>query len=258
MTEEKVTFSFGENWLRYVEHLSPERYEEAKMSLLELLAPGGAAGKSVLDIGCGSGIFSLAAIELGAARVVSIDVDPKSIEACKRVKERCDVGHWQVLEGSALDGESLATLGRFDVVYSWGVLHHTGDMWWAVDNAASLVAPGGRLVIAIYNRTWSSALWLRFKRLYNRSGRVLKALLVACILLPRILARLARLRSPLKDRRGMSIHHDAIDWAGGLPYEYASWDEVIAHVTDRGLRHVGGSRTSSTGCNEFVFEKPTP
>lgn len=255
MVDEKVSFSFGENWLRYIERLSPERYEEAKRSVQALLAPEGIAGKSVLDVGCGSGIFSMAAVELGAGRVVSIDLDPKSVEACHRVKEQCDVGHWEVREGSALDREFLATLGLFDVVYSWGVLHHTGAMWQAIDNAISMVAPGGRLVIAIYNRTWSSGLWLRFKRLYNRSPRPVKAALVWAILLPRVLVRLLKLRHPLKDRRGMSVYYDAVDWAGGLPYEYASHEEVVRYVEGKGLRHVGGTETRAIGCNEFVFER---
>jgi len=256
MRPEKVTFSFGENWLRYLERLGPERYQEAKRSVQDLLGEGALAGKAVLDIGCGSGIFSLAAIELGARRVVSMDVDPRSIEACRRVRQQCDAERWEVIDGSVLDRELLDSLGVFDVVYAWGVLHHTGAMWEAVDNAAGLVAPGGRLALAIYNRTWTSGLWLRYKRLYNCSPNAVKSLLVWAILLPRMAVRLARLRHPLKDRRGMSVYHDAIDWAGGLPYEYASWDEVVAHLTARGLHCARWTGTKGIGCNEFVFTRP--
>jgi 2-polyprenyl-6-hydroxyphenyl methylase/3-demethylubiquinone-9 3-methyltransferase len=256
MREEKVSFSFGENWLRYVEHLDRERYEAARQSLRELLGEDGPAGRSFLDVGCGSGLFSLAAVELGAARVVSVDVDPGSVQACRRLKERSGAGHWELREGSVLDPAFVSSLGRFDVVYSWGVLHHTGDMWRAIDNAVSLVAPGGRLVIAIYNRTWSSPLWLAFKRLYNRAPRPLKAAMVWAILLPRMFVRLLRGRHPLRDRRGMSVYYDAVDWAGGLPYEYGSWAEVVRGMEGGGLRCIGGRRTRSTGCNEFVFERP--
>jgi 2-polyprenyl-6-hydroxyphenyl methylase/3-demethylubiquinone-9 3-methyltransferase len=255
MENDKITFSFGENWLRYIGQLDKAGYDEAKKSLCELVGSDTLAGKSFLDLGCGSGIFSLAAVELRASRVVSVDVDPKSVEACLSIKTRCNVEHWGISQGSALDANLLEALGRFDVVYAWGVLHHTGDMWGAIDNAAKLVAPKGLLIMAIYNRTRSSRFWLWFKRLYNRSGRFMKSLLVWSIVTPRVIVRLLRLKHPLRDRRGMSVYYDAVDWAGGLPYEYASFDDVCSFMAERGFPLKSARRTRSIGCNEFVFQK---
>ena len=255
MTQERVSFSFGENWQRYLAHLGRERYAEAKRSLCDLIGSDSLEGKTFLDIGCGSGIFSLAAVELGAREVFSLDVDPKSVKACRHLKETCNVPHWEIGEGSILDEGTARPLGAFDVVYAWGVLHHTGAMWRAMDHAARRVRPGGLLVMAIYNRTGTSGLWLRFKRLYNSSGPLVKALLVGAILVPRVAVRLLRLKHPLRERRGMSVYYDARDWAGGLPYEYASFQEVCSHMTPKGFILKKSRPTTSIGCNEFVFEK---
>lgn len=255
MKEETVSFSFGENWLKFIKSLHGEQYVEAKQSLCELLEIQSLEGKTFLDIGCGSGIFSMAAIELGAKKVFSIDVDAKSINACKEMKKKCEVDHWRILEGSILDRDFIQRLGKFDIVYSWGVLHHTGAMWEAIDKAANLVSHDGMLVIAIYNRAGTSNFWLKFKRLYNRSGKFIKNVLVWSIFLPRVMVRLMKLKHPLREKRGMSVYYDAIDWAGGLPYEFASFEEVCSNLNEKRFRLINSKRTKSIGCNEFVFHR---
>lgn len=255
MKQEPVSFSFGENWLNYVKNLDQKRYVEAKQSLRELLKRQSLEGKTFLDIGCGSGIFSLAAIELGAKKVVSIDVDSKSVNACKQMRKKCEVEHWEITEGSILDKDFIQTLGTFDIVYSWGVLHHTGAMWQAIGNVANLVSDNGLLVIAIYNRTRMSNFWLKFKRLYNKSGKFVKNILVWSIFLPRIMVRLIKLKHALREKRDMSIYYDAIDWAGGLPYEFASFEEVCSYLDEKRFKLRNSKRTRFIGCNEFVFER---
>ena len=64
---------------------------------------------------------------------------------------------WDVLQGSVLDREFLSSLGRFSYVYSWGVLHHTGAMWTALDNASTCLESGGLLHVALYNEHKNSA-----------------------------------------------------------------------------------------------------
>lgn len=77
---------------------------------------------------------------------------------------------WMVEQGSVLDEAYLRSLGAFDIVYSWGVLHHTGAMWKALENALIPVAPGGQLFIAIYNDQGThSRRWRAVKRFYNRT-----------------------------------------------------------------------------------------
>ncbi len=146
-------FEFGRNWQRFLATLDQRRIAEAERSLREMLKVDDLAETSFLDVGSGSGLFSLAARRLGA-RVNSFDYDPRSVACTQELKRRYfpDDSQWTVGEGSALDCGYLAALGKFDVVYSWGVLHHTGDLWQALENVVLPVAPGGRLFIAIYNR----------------------------------------------------------------------------------------------------------
>lgn len=255
MKKEIVSFSFGENWLDFIKDFNEEKYQEAKQSMIDMLGPG-LAGKTFIDIGCGSGVFSLAAVELGAKLVLSIDTDPKSVLACEKVKQRNDVENWKVIQASILDRNFLKEIGKFDIVYSWGVLHHTGNMWGAIDNASNLVNKSGLFAIAIYNRTLTSSFWLRFKRVYNlQKFDFIKKLMVLLVFIPRFLIRVLELKNPARVERGMSLYYDAIDWAGGLPYEYGSFEEVASYVQKKGFELIKARRTKRTGCNEFVFLK---
>jgi 2-polyprenyl-3-methyl-5-hydroxy-6-metoxy-1,4-benzoquinol methylase len=254
---ETVTFSFGENWLNYLSATDQTQFAEAQVDLAKLLATDDLTGKTVLDIGCGSGIHSLAALKMGATAVTSIDLDHHSVMAAEQVRHLTPISPslWHIAQGSILDSDFLNQLPQSDIVYSWGVLHHTGDMWTAVKNAAQCVTADGLFVIAIYNHHSSSPFWLKFKRAYNRSPRWLKFLLVQAIFLPRILARLLKGKPPLRDRRGMSVYYDAIDWAGGLPYEFASPSEIIEFCQKMGFSLERANYTQSTGCNEYVLRK---
>lgn len=250
-----ITFSFGENWLKYIKTFNKENLREVRLSLQELLGVKSLKGKSFIDIGCGSGIFSLAAIDMNAQKVISLDNDQKSVEACNIIKRRNDAKHWFILKGSILDKDFLNDLGKADIVYAWGVLHHTGAMWKAIDNSAKLVKKEGLLALAIYNRHWASGFWLRFKKLYNRRGKIIKKIMVFSIFLPRVLTRLIKLKHPFREKRGMSIYCDAVDWAGGFPYEYADFDEIVSFLKKRDFILINGIRTKSIGCNQFMFKK---
>lgn len=256
-------FEFGKNWRSFLRVLDADRIATAEASIRELLEVENLQGKTVIDIGCGSGLFSLAARNLGA-RVLSFDYDPESVACAKELHRRFHSGDedWVVREGSVLDGEFLDRLGTFDVVYSWGVLHHTGRMWQAIENAASLVKPAGLLFIAIYNdQGGKSRRWRRVKQIYcsGLPGRwVISLLFIPYFFLKAMLYSVLgrqNLFARYRSQRGMSILHDWFDWLGGLPFEVAKPEEVFLFLRERGFRLDNLRTTQSLGTNQFVFAR---
>lgn len=263
-------FEFGKNWAAFLSVLDEERIETAVASLRKMLECETLAGKRFLDIGSGSGLFSLAARRLGA-EVVSFDFDTNSVACTRELKKRyfASDANWRIEQGSALDADYVASLGKFDVVYSWGVLHHTGEMWRALENAVIPTRTGGKLFIALYNDTGSQAArWHWIKRTYCRLPRILKTPFAVAVSLPDEAKRLASALLRFKPMeyihswtryetgRGMNRWHDIIDWVGGFPYEYASVDAVFEFYKARGFtltKVVSGG--VGLGCNEFVFER---
>jgi len=151
--KERTTFSFGKNWQIFLKGLSEDRFRNAELSLIEFLNMDDLKGKSFLDIGCGSGLFSYAAFTLRADKIVSFDVDPFSVECCKYLHKKANhPGNWKIYEGSILSNNFISQLQTFDIVYAWGVLHHTGNMWQAIKNSLQLVNDNGLYYISIYNK----------------------------------------------------------------------------------------------------------
>jgi SAM-dependent methyltransferase len=256
-----LAFDFGENWDQFSRAvLDEKRLAAATDSMAALVGADRLQGASVCDVGSGSGLFSLAAAKLGAARVLGFDVNPKAVAVGRRnleqlAPEAC--ASVTFVQGSALDPAFTGALGRFDMVYAWGSLHHTGDMWRAIENAAALTAPGGTLVLALYNAHWTSPIWTAIKVAYNYCPtflRFIPNLIFGALIF--LAAFAVTRRSPLTKERGMDFWYDVIDWLGGYPYEYVGVEEVERRMATAGfvMEKVVPPRVP-TGCNEFVFRR---
>jgi 2-polyprenyl-6-hydroxyphenyl methylase/3-demethylubiquinone-9 3-methyltransferase len=273
--EDERRFGFGENWLNFLAMVDDASVDAAVESLRCALDAPDLSGRRFLDVGSGSGLISLAARTLGA-HVISFDDDRDSVTCTQRLRrERCGADpHWQVLHGSVLDRDFLASLGAFDIVYAWGVLHHTGDLWSAATNVCDLVRPGAQLFVSIYNdQGFASRVWWRVKRTYCAGGPIMRRAIVAAAtaffwirteigLAPERLKRTAgprhrsQSRPPDQRPRGMEQRHDLVDWVGGFPFEVAKPEQVFAFFHARGFQleslvTCGGGH----GCNQFRFRR---
>jgi 2-polyprenyl-6-hydroxyphenyl methylase/3-demethylubiquinone-9 3-methyltransferase len=256
-------FEFGKNWVAFsAGALSRERVGLARKEFGELFEGIELKGKKFLDIGFGQGLSLLLASEAGA-EVTGCDIDPRCGEALARTTEFFDPRPaFRLVIGSILAAGTARELrsaggGAFDIVHAWGVLHHTGDMSGALDAACGLTAEGGHLVVAVYNKHWSSPLWKAVKRLYCLSPSPARLLLVAAFCPIVFIAKfLATGKSPLRQQRGMAFYRNLVDWVGGYPYEYASVAEVRSAVERKGFTCVRVVPAQvPTGCNQFVFRK---
>ncbi len=252
-------FRFGRNWKNFLKKVNQSSIERACFSLREMLQVDSLEGKSFLDIGSGSGLTSLAARKMGA-NVISFDYDEESVFCTNKLKEKFypKDKSWEVIQGSVLDDQFMDNFYDFDYVVSWGVLHHTGNMWKAIENVYHIPKKNnGILYIALYNdQGLISKYWSHVKRLYN-TNIVAKWLILiihfpTIILLPYLIRKIQR-----RDisTRGMSLWYDLHDWVGGYPFEVASKSDVkeyfsrdysLIKIIDVGRRH---------GCNEFVFKR---
>jgi len=259
-----ISFSFGANWKRYLDSLTIEKIQIAKQSLKDFL--GNITGKTCIDIGSGSGIFSYSMYALGAKEITSIDNDPFSVQCANYLKSKVkNPERWNIYQGSILDKIFISQIGKYDIVYSWGVLHHTGNMWEAIKNAASLVNDNGIFYLAIYNKTRSSRFWLKVKKIYNLSPKIGKKLMnfllfsAMYFILPSL-----SLKNPLiklknyKKNRGMDPMTDVRDWLGGYPFEVATFKEIVTFFNriDQNFKLVKYNKVNlgTNANNELVFK----
>ncbi len=261
-------YAFGKNWERFADGLDEARISHAVAELARLIPPADIAGKTFLDVGSGSGLSSLAALRLGAERVEAVDLDPDSVVTSRAVLARfAPDAAWQVREASALELDP-AILGRFDVVHSWGVLHHTGAMWRSINACLPLVAEDGLFVLALYRKTPACGFWRWEKRLYSRAPSFLRLIVRALYKTLYVAGLLATGRNPRTyisayvSNRGMSWATDVEDWLGGYPYESVSPGEIRTFMHSRKfsekrsfLKPARLYGLFGSHCDEYVFKK---
>ena len=263
----ETRFSFGKNWENYLKGgLNKGALENSLGSLKFFLGNYSVKNKTFLDFGCGSGIHSLAALMLGAEKVVSIDIDERAVKCCEKLRGEIGCNYnWETRQGSLLDREFISRLGVFDIVYCWGVAHHTGNMRQALENLEGLIAKNGLLYLAIYNRVegrLGSKMWWRIKYFYNKSNFLIKKIMEWFYLSLNFIKIIIHLKNPFKfikeynQKRGMAWKTDLVDWLGGFPYEYATPQEIFKIYHGKyGLELVNLKTTNYSGCNQYLFLK---
>jgi 2-polyprenyl-3-methyl-5-hydroxy-6-metoxy-1,4-benzoquinol methylase len=269
VTQGASQFDFGENWKSFsTSALTAEHVDLARADFRSLMERVPLKGRTFLDIGFGQGLTLCLARESGA-RCYACDINPKCVEALTltaRFFPNVDPSAIPLIVGSILDHATLEKLrqippvreaGGFDIVHSWGVLHHTGAMNDAIRRAASLVREGGHLIVAIYNTHWTSPIWYFIKRAFVTMPALMQRISIA-LFVPLIFIAKAAVtrRNPLKKERGMDFYHDVIDWMGGYPYEYATVGEIKTLLESLGFQLERSIPAAvPTGCNQFVFRR---
>ncbi|WP_321491597.1 class I SAM-dependent methyltransferase [uncultured Desulfobacter sp.] len=252
-------FAFGKNWQAFSERsLTKERFQQFKDSFKALMHGIDMQNKEFIDIGFGQGLALISALQMGA-NVTGIDIDENNIQAlentCRKIGCHKTPEHriCSILNDSFVESNKH----QFDIVHSWGVLHHTGNMSKALENGCRLVAKDGLFICSIYNKHWSSPIWNWIKLLYNRSPGTVKKIFILFFYPILLFAKIAVTRkNPYKKERGMDFYYDVVDWVGGYPYEYASINDMLRTVQSKGFRPIRvNPAIVPTGCNEFVFKK---
>lgn len=241
-----MRYEFGRNWAEFIEkNFNDERIDAAKQHLLGFMKLDSLRGKTMIDIGCGSGLHSLAAHRAGAERILSFDYDPNSVATTLKLREFAgNPSNWEVKQGSVLDRAYMETLGKFDLTYSWGVLHHTGEMWKAIDNARVTMKDDGMFYIALYTTDVyvdpTADYWMDIKRKYNQSGALTRRIMEWQYALRfTILPALRSGKNPIpmllgwRQPRGMTYWTDVKDWLGGYPMEFAGIAETESFCADK-------------------------
>ncbi len=267
LTERETHFEFGENWKNYSKTIDQKRINSAIEGVKKLF-PDGLAGKTFLDIGCGSGLHSLAALSLGAASVTAVDIDENSVSTTQELLTK-------YAPGSEMEPRRLrlfSTRRQMRLARSTssipGVCCITPATCGEQSNVQlNFVNSGGQFAIAIYSATSCDSMWKAEKKFYSRAPRPIQWTIWQIYMAAFLTAKTLLGRNPISyvrnysEMRGMNFSHDAHDWLGGYPYETATATEIHDRICKMGFTEKRSfplpvSRgLFGSGCHEFVFQK---
>ena len=239
--KEDGNFSFGFNWVDYAKNRVDETIINQHLRDLQEIYGSIEKRGSLLDLGSGSGLSSLCFLKLRFSSVLSVDLDPFSIEAGQLLMSRFGESYknrWSTAQANILDPMFVSqNAHKFDVVYSWGVLHHTGNMWEAIRNAASLVADKGIFHVTLYRSggLYTQHLRMKFGFLMSDKEGKKRILFDYLNLIEKTVNHSVFIP---KDHRGMNHFNDALDWLGGVPYEVADPEVLQAFLYSLGFQRI--------------------
>lgn len=237
--ETKLTehFEFGKNWQFFLKGVNDKKINAAIFDIENFLGKNEISGKIFIDIGCGSGLSSLAAYKLGASEIYSYDIDPLNVDNVNKLKKNFSIPldfKWHAEVMSIVDDHDLLHINSGDIVYAWGVLHHTGDMWKALKNTLTIVKKNGVVYLMIYRDAHLAYIWKIVKKTYVHAPNFIKFIMRNSFAAIQIAGILAKGKNPFRSiknyelkSRGMSWYTDVVDWIGGYPFEYAEAEEII-------------------------------
>lgn len=253
MNKEKVGSFYDVVWTEYI----PE-YDASEKHWLLFFTPDEVKGKSVLDSGCGTGIFSIIFAKNGAGQVTGIDISPGSLGTAEGLKQKFG------LSNARFEQQDMLHLpypdACFDIVWAWGTVHHTTDPLGAIDGLIRVLKPGGSILLAIYKKTkvtWiHEAIRKTLVRTPRRSWNAL-AKIMAFFGTPIVWTFKRR----EKARQGETLSELILDWYFVPIRHYYKPDEIRTFLEGKGfkienyLAHSGRFNSSSN----FIFKarKPT-
>ena len=253
---EDNNFSFGKNWLHFIQNNINDSVIES--SRIDIIKWFDVKDKSIIDIGCGSGLSSLIFNNEKAKYIYSFDYDINSVDSTLLLKNKQKIinNDWVIKQGNILDTDYIKSLGKFDIVYSWGVLHHTGDLWKAIKNAIYL--SNDLIMLSLYSNIANYDNDFTAKQNYNKFNELEKKKNIADYVMTvkqssKKNEEILNWNTPSK--RGMNKYNDIIDWVGGFPYEVCSTKQINQFMEENGFILIQKYDPVQQACHEWLFKK---